>query len=343
MIFKIVPDAFLNMQEIPLVDVRSPAEYAQGHIPEAINIPLFDNEERASVGILYKKSGREASILKGLDIVGPKMSEFVKQAQKHAPGHELRIHCWRGGMRSGSMAWLFSTAGFKVHLLIGGYKAYRRYIRNALGKDVQYIVLSGRTGTGKTDILKELSASGQQVLDLEGLAHHKGSSFGAIGEKPQPTTEQFENNLYEVWRKFEHSRPVWLEDESRSIGKDCIPDPLFKKIRSATVVEVDMPAELRIRRLVTDYAKFPKKQLIESVERIWKKLGGQHAQTAVSAIEAGDFETAIDIVLKYYDKTYLYGLGKRDPSKIHTLKTNTADAVQNTRKVLEFCKKEKII
>lgn len=343
MIIRNEAEAFLKLSKIPLIDVRSPAEYEQGHIPGAINIPLFNNEERAEVGTIYKKCSREASVLKGLEFSGPKMAGFVRQALKSEKGHKLRIHCWRGGMRSESMAWLFTTARIEMYLLSGGYKAYRNYIRQQLGHQRPYIVLSGRTGSGKTEILKCLEKMRQQVLDLEGLAHHKGSAFGAIGEKPQPTSEQFENDIYQILDYFDDVQSIWVEDESRNIGRACIPDPMFKNIRNAVVVELDMPSALRNKRLVVDYAQYPKEQLVNAIQRIERKLGGQHAQTAIRAIETDDFETAIDIVLKYYDKTYLYGLSKRDSSKIHTLKTNTGDAQANALKILDFCKKKNVI
>lgn len=338
MIHQINIEAFIASSKLPIIDVRSPAEFAQGHIPGAVNIALFDDAERASVGKLYKSAGREAAIMRGLDIVGPKMSGFVKSARRVAPGKEIRIHCWRGGMRSESLAWLFSTAGFEVSVLEGGYKNYRQYIRRALDAAAGYIILSGKTGTGKTEILHELQQQGEQVLDLEGLAHHKGSAFGAIGELPQPTTEQFENDLFEAFKSLDFEKPIWLEDESRSIGKVIIPDPLFTKMRNSTVISLDMPQPLRIRRLVKDYAAYPADELIDALQHITRRLGGQHAAAAIAAIRESDFETAIRITLDYYDKTYSFGLEKRDLEKVHTIATDTTDAKENAQKVLDFLK-----
>jgi tRNA 2-selenouridine synthase len=338
MVHKISIEEFLANSLFPIIDVRSPAEFAQGHIHGAVNIALFDDDERAVVGKLYKSAGREAAIMRGLDIVGPKMSGFVKAARKVAPGKEIRIHCWRGGMRSESLAWLFSTAGFGVQVLEGGYKNYRRYIRQALDTDAAYIILSGKTGTGKTEILHSLQQQGEQVLDLEGLAHHKGSAFGAIGELPQPTTEQFENDLFEVLKTLNPEKPIWIEDESRSIGRVIIPDSFFAKMRNSTVISLDMPQPLRIQRLVKDYAAYPAEELIDALQHITRRLGGQHAAAAIAAIRESDFETAIGITLDYYDKTYSFGLEKRDEKKTHTLATDTADAKENAAKVLDFLK-----
>ena len=333
---KINVEAFLNDYDWPIIDVRSPAEYAHAHIPGAFNIALLENNERAEVGILYKKSGRQAAILKGLDIIGPKMSRFVKKGLGIAPRRRLRMHCWRGGMRSDSMAWLLSTAGFDVKILEGGYKNYRRFIRERLSSEAKYIVLSGKTGSGKTEILQAIRNMGQQVLDLEGMANHKGSSFGALGEKPQPSTEQFENNLYDAWKNLDKSKPIWLEDESHFIGKVAIPEPFFEKMRNCCVIRVEMPLELRVNRLVEDYAGFPKNELIGATERITKRLGGQHTKHAIESIENNDFKTAIEIVLYYYDKAYNYGLSKREEEKIHHIGVETTDAVENARKILAF-------
>ncbi|OQX75210.1 MAG: tRNA 2-selenouridine(34) synthase MnmH [Bacteroidetes bacterium 4484_276] len=337
MVEKIDVENFLKLaDELPVVDVRSPAEFAQGHIPKAINLPLFNNEERAVVGKLYKNSGRETSVLKGLDIVGPKMSGFVKQANKIAPGRKLLMHCWRGGMRSESMAWLLSTAGFQVHLLTDGYKAYRKFIREKLEAASNFIILSGKTGSGKTDILLQMKTMGVQVIDLEGLANHKGSAFGALGEDPQPTNEQFENNLYRVCSGLDPEKTIFLEDESRSIGKVVLPEGFFQKMRDCPVIRLEMGEKLRVERLVVDYAKYPKKQLIESVNKIEKRIGGQHAKKITAAIEAEDFYTAIQMVLGYYDKTYNYGLTKRENPKIYHLETNTLNARQNAGLVIDY-------
>jgi tRNA 2-selenouridine synthase len=335
---KLKVEAFLDDYSWPIIDVRSPAEFAHAHIPGAQNIPLLENDERAEVGILYKNAGRQDAIIRGLEIIGPKMAQFVKTGMEISPDKKLRMHCWRGGMRSDSMAWLFSTAGFQVKILQGGYKNYRRFIREKLTSDAKYVVLSGTTGTGKTEILHALKEKGRQVLDLEGMANHKGSSFGALGEKPQPSTEQFENDLYDAFKKLDLSQPIWLEDESRFIGKVSIPEPFFDKMRNCCVVRVDMPLELRVERLVKDYAGFPKKDLIAATERITRRLGGQHAKRALESIENDDFKTAIEIVLHYYDKTYNFGLSKRNQDKVYHIPVSTADADQNAETVLEFMK-----
>src|SRR5437868_4963839 len=146
---------FLTLAEtIPMIDVRSPAEFEKGHIPGAINLPLFNNEERAIIGTLYKQKGKEQAVLAGLDIVGPKMSALVSESKKIAANNEVLVHCWRGGMRSGSFCWLLNTVGINASTLKKGYKGYRDHVLKSFEKNFQLIILGGETGSGKTEILK---------------------------------------------------------------------------------------------------------------------------------------------------------------------------------------------
>ncbi|MCF8232484.1 MAG: tRNA 2-selenouridine(34) synthase MnmH [Bacteroidales bacterium] len=334
---KLAAEEFLKLSDtIPVVDVRSPKEFGQGHIPEARSLPLFDNDERATVGTLYKQSGRYAAILRGLDIVGPKMSSFLKKGVSWAQEGRILIHCWRGGMRSESMAWLFEKADLQADILYGGYKAYRRHIRRAWTHERPLVILGGKTGCGKTEILHELQKSGKQVLDLEGIAHHKGSAFGAIGQNPQPTNEQYENNLASHWRRFDPTKPVWLEDESRAIGAVSIPEPLYNQMYFAPVIDIHIPKSERIKRLVNEYACFEKGKLEAALHRISKKLGGQNEQAAVKALHEDDYETVADIALWYYDKAYANDLKKREQRSVFPLNLQEDDPVKNAEEVRRF-------
>lgn len=310
---ELTPDEFLvQSSEGIILDVRTPDEYAAGHIPGAVNFPLFSNEERVVVGTLYVQQSREAAIERGLEFVGPKMTQFVREARRLADGRTIYLHCWRGGMRSGSMAWLLRTAGLKVKLLEGGYKAYRQsFMRLLSDNDWQIIVLGGSTGCGKTEILRALAAQGEQVLCLEGLAHHKGSVFGAMGELPQPTSEQFVNDLHTVFRTFDPARPIWCEGESESIGKVFIPVDLFARMLAAPLVLIDMPTPLRVEHIMKGYGCFPAEDLVAAFRRIERRLGGGPAIEAIRAVESGDLPTAITIALRYYDKAYTKSFTKK--------------------------------
>jgi len=335
----IAPAAFFDKPESPmLLDVRTPAEYAHGHIPGAINLPLFSDEERVVVGTIYKQANPEAALLKGLDFVGGKMSNFVKQARKIAPNRQLTVHCWRGGKRSGSMAWLLGFADFEVTVLQGGYKAYRQYVLQSLAeRRFEIIILGGHTGCGKTEVLHELQRQGEHIIDLEKLAHHKGSSFGALGEVPQPTVEQFENDLFDAFRKLPEGARVWIEDESQSIGRVYVPPGFWQQMNMARMIRMDMPLDLRVQKLVANYAAFPKAMLCESFERIRKRLGGQHLKAALEALEQDDFAQAAEIALRYYDKAYAATQARRASELITPLAIPFDDAAQAAQLLRSIC------
>lgn len=331
------PEKFLSLsQSHVIIDVRSPSEFFQGHIPGAVNIPLFDDEERKQVGILYRQSGRQPAILAGLDLVGPKMSGFVKLAQKLAPERKVLLHCWRGGMRSASIAWLLKTANFNVSILEGGYKAYRKFIREKPGKEIKLMVLGGKTGSGKSEILDRLAGMGEQVIDLEKIAHHKGSAFGDLGQEKQPTNEQFENNLFDALKKLDLGKTIWVEDESRGIGFVGIPDIFYQQMRNSAVMFLDVPKPFRVKRLVKEYALFDPQRLENAIHRITKKLGGLNARLSIEALSRKDYATVADLLLIYYDKAYLKGLSFRDENKVFKLSVEDEDPEIIAKSVLKF-------
>ncbi|MGZ4100209.1 MAG: tRNA 2-selenouridine(34) synthase MnmH, partial [Bacteroidia bacterium] len=296
-----------------------------GHIPGAVSIPLFDNEERAIIGTLYKQTGRQPAILRGMEIAGPKMAGIVAKAIEQAVDNTVYIHCWRGGMRSGFVATLLEMYGLKVFLLKGGYKKFRNFVLESFNQTHNVLLLSGNTGSGKTYILKKLAQSGQQVVDLEGLANHKGSAFGALGEKPQPTQEQFENELSVQLIRYNKDNPVWLEDESRMVGKIVLPPGLWEQMRSANVIYIKLTFEERLKHIVKEYGRFPKEQLEVSILKITKRLGNEQSKNAIAALNEGDMNTALGICLHYYDKTYSHGLSQREKSTINETIFDTLD------------------
>lgn len=234
---KLLIEDFLLTNE-PILDVRSPIEFDQGHIPGAISFPLFTNDERAEVGTCYKKQGKEEAVKLGFDFAGPKLGDLIRNAKIIAPEKAVRIHCARGGMRSNSVAWCLETAGFQIALLEDGYKSYRQWVRKIVSNPRKINILGGLTGTGKTHILYAIKKQGGQVLDLEGLANHRGSSFGGLGMKPQPSTQHFENLIAEQLVNFDSSLPVWIESESGQIGSCWVPEELFRQMKSAPAIIV---------------------------------------------------------------------------------------------------------
>ncbi|HMW39279.1 MAG: tRNA 2-selenouridine(34) synthase MnmH [Saprospiraceae bacterium] len=343
---KIIPATeFLTAQYdgIPIIDVRSPSEFKQGHIPGAFNIPLFNDEERAIIGTIYKKVGRDQAISKGLEITGPKMKQLFQTAlDKFTSNSNLIVHCWRGGMRSASMAWLLSLTGKTCIIIQGGYKSYRQQILENLNcQRYNFVILGGRTGCQKTSILREMSRQGENVIDLEELADHKGSAFGWIGRTSESGTEQFENDLFCELSKFDINEKIWLENESRTIGKIQIPEGIWKLMREAPLIHLDVDDNWRIENLVNTYYDNNPAQLIESFEKIRKRLGHEQTDEAIKNVQSGNYIEAVAIALNYYDKTYDYGLSRRQEEKVHRLRLQKNSLEAIARLVIEF--KNKII
>ena len=329
-------------QSLPIIDVRTPAEFSDGHITGAINIPIFSNEERAVVGTKYKQESRDTAIAKALEYIAEKTDHYLDELQKLVQSNEICVYCWRGGFRSEGMGHLFQTAGKKIYRLVGGYKAYRNFVLDSFKVKFKLIVIGGMTGSGKTEILEEIGKTNEQMLDLEGIANHKGSAFGALGQDDQPTTQQFENDLAAQLTKFDPQQNIWLEDESRMIGRVKIPDDLFDQIRSSSVLKIEVSKDNRINRLIKDYANFSKDDLINSINNISRRLGGLNTKLAIEAIGVEDYYKATDIILDYYDRTYTYGLEKRAGQTVLPLKLDGNNAKENAEKVIKFVKENRI-
>ena len=305
-------NAFLAAEGL-IVDVRSPGEFEQGHIPAAANLPLFSDQERAKLGTAYKQQGRQVAVQLGLKLVGPKLPDLAQALLELAEaGKTLRLYCWRGGMRSGSMAWLASTLELPVLLLQGGYKAYRRWVLETFEQPWPLLVLGGRTGTGKTDLLLALRQRGEAVVDLEGLANHRGSSFGGLGLPPQPSTEHYENLLAASLTASAGQAPIWLEAESAQVGRCRIPAGLWRQMGEAPAVEIQRPMAERVEQLVSVYGNQGEEPLRLATERIARRLGPQRTATALGAIASQDWAAACRQMLDYYDRCYDNELSRRD-------------------------------
>ena len=294
---------------LPIIDVRSPIEYSHAHIPNAYNVYLFNDEERKEVGTIYKQVGRKEAVLKGLEFVSVRMTEILKSIDEIASNHnntnKILMHCFRGGMRSESVAWLCSSYGYDVYVLEGGYKRYRNYVLDSFEKDYKIYLLTGRTGSGKTLILKKLKDKGCNVVDLEKLAKHKGSAFGWIDEGEQPSQEQFENNLSYELSKYNKDDILWFEDESLLIGKRAIPKPLFNNMRDAEkIIYLDIPKECRAEYIVNTYGKYSLDDLRESILKIKKRLGGERLKESLELLDSGKMYECVLNMLYYYDKAY---------------------------------------
>lgn len=336
--------------DIPILDVRSPSEYHHAHIPGALSLPLFNDEERKEIGTLYKQVSREAAIKAGLRSFGIKMESLVMQVEqwlgsKAKPSETwVRVHCWRGGMRSGAVAWLLSQYGYRVVLLDGGYKKYRRFVLRELDRPFMFHVLGGPTGSGKTPLLHQLRKKGMAVIDLEGLASHRGSAFGALGMDAQPTQEQFENNLhkalsvyYEVDEqdRFVQPVPIWIENESQRIGNINLPSPFWNRMQHAPCYVMDIPFEVRLKSIEMQYGIFEKEKLINAIVRITKKLGGQHAKQAVWHLMEDQIAESFSILLRYYDKQYERSGLQTDKTKFN-VESDTVDPEKNALLLIQL-------
>ncbi len=340
---------YINIEEalklqLPIIDVRSPLEHEKGHILGVTNIALFSDEERAHVGTVYKQQSKEKAIELGYIYVNPKLDQFILEAAKVAPDGAVIIHCWRGGMRSQSFAKHLMTNGFRdVSVIEGGYKAYRNYVLDYFKTPFSLKIIGGYTGSGKTEILQALQKKGEQVVDLEGLAHHRGSAFGGIGQGEQPTVEQFENDLFTQFSKLDLNKTIWLEDESQNIGKVILPTSLFNQMRQADVLFLEISKEERAKHLVSGYANCEDKLLEEGIKRIGKRLGGLRTQQALEFLANKNYYDVALMVLNYYDKYYLRGLQKKPASRIRKLKLASTDHHQNAKDILSYMKKVKDI
>lgn len=326
-----------------IIDVRTPAEFKKGHIPGARNMPLFDDEERAEIGTLYKQLSKEHAFKRGLELVGPRLTAYIEQAGQFAPNKVVGVHCWRGGQRSASIAQLLAYSGFDVQVLDGGYKAFRRFVLNALRDwDYKLVVLGGKTGSGKTEILHHLSEEGEQVLDLEGLAHHKGSAFGALGQAPQPSVEHFENELFAQLKNMDFNRRIWVENESRSIGRIFLPQGFWDKKTTSPLVHIEVPFEIRVERLMADYASFPKEKLLAALRKIERRMGPQNMKAAEEACRNDDLRTATELALKYYDKAYLMATSKGKFCQQFHPEFNTIDSREIARALIQFANEHEL-
>jgi tRNA 2-selenouridine synthase len=293
-----------------IVDARTPLEFAEDHIPGAINAPVLSNEERVIVGTLYKESPFEATKL-GAAMVARNIAHHLDTLFANRPRNwRPLIYCWRGGKRSGAMTAWFNMIGWQARQLDGGYKSYRRSVLDRLESlplQFSYIALTGHTGTGKTRMLRALAEAGEQVLDLEGLARHRGSLLGALPDLPQPTQKAFDTELACVLSKFDPARPVFIEAESRRIGFVSLPESLLNAFRAGRCVRIDAPIETRVKFLLEDYGHlFDAPQYFKGQ---LAKLIGLHSRQTIerwhALIEAGERARLFtELVEQHYDPAY---------------------------------------
>jgi tRNA 2-selenouridine synthase len=334
-------EQFLELpKNVPILDVRSPSEFAHAHIPGAHSFSIFDDEERRIIGTAYKKETREKAIRIGLDAFGKKMSTLVLEAEallkkEKIESREFRVHCWRGGMRSAAMAWLLDLYGYKVYLLNGGYKSYRRLMVSAFERNWPLVIMGGYTGSNKTGLLLHMKKHSEPVIDLEGLAGHMGSAFGNLDLIPQPSQEMFENVLATELITLKDANQIWLEGESQRIGLVNIPKPLYIQMQAAKYYFLDIPFEERLKHILTIYGKGQREKIMNATVRLQKRLGGLETKNAVSALLEDDLPTCFRILLHYYDRLYLKVSKDKEPNdrKLITIELPDTNAEKNYSRI----------
>jgi tRNA 2-selenouridine synthase len=298
-----------------IIDVRSPAEYAEDHWPGAINLPVLDDAERAEVGTLYKQVDPFTARKRGASLVAKNIARHLQThfADKDRDYHPL-IYCWRGGQRSASLALVLSQVGWQVTVLQGGYKTYRAWVRRqlqSLPQQFTYRVLCGPTGSGKTLLLHYLHQQGAQVLDLEKLACHRGSLLGAEWGRPQPSQKSFESQLVQVFLKWDPAKPVWVEAESAKVGQLHLPPALWQALTQADCIEVQLPLEERVKGLIAHYPHWivHPQALKEKLLPLKARYGQARLQRWFELIDAQDWPQFVrELLLQHYDPTYQHGL-----------------------------------
>ena len=320
-----------------IIDVRSEAEFAEDHIPGAINCPVLDNEERARIGTLYKQvSPFEAKKL-GAALVARNIARHIETRFLSHPKHwHPLIYCWRGGNRSGAMALVLSQVGWKADLVEGGYKAYRRAVIEALAPlsaPLRFKVLCGPTGSGKTRLLGALAAAGAQVLDLEQLAAHRGSVLGAYPQAGQPSQKMFESRLWDALRHFDPARPVFVEAESKRVGRVHVPDPLIDAIRSGACLRIETSMPVRVALLLDEYQHFltDTVQLAEQLAYLAPLHGNKTIAEWLSLVRGGQAAQFVEAMLRsHYDPTYTRSMTRNFPAYPDAVAVPIADTTGAT-------------
>lgn len=344
-----ITDWLTHYRNLPIFDVRSPAEYEHAHISGAMSLPLFTNEQRAEIGTTYKQRSREKAIKIGLDYFGPNMRTMLESAEQSVAKHyqypvhqpptplpAVIVHCWRGGMRSAAVAWLLDLYGFQVYTFVGGYKSFRTWALKQFAAPANFRIIGGFTGSGKTDLLHAWKNMGQAVIDLEGLAVHRGSALGGYPNQPQPTQEMFENKLALAYHDVLLHQPVnvWAEDESQRIGNLRIPTELWVQMRAAPVFVRQVPFEKRLPYLVDGYGKIDKEKLVNAIIRITKRLGPLETKTAIQYVIEDDITACFDILLQYYDKQYRKSLEQRVAGG--STRYDIPESIQSPEAILDY-------
>lgn len=293
-----------------IVDARTPLEFAEDHLPGAINVPLLSNEERVEIGTLYKQQGAHIARIRGLELTAGRFPQIVAGIAAAASDRPILVYCWRGGLRSKTIASILELTGYPVKQLTGGYKAFRNQVSAFFDNFVpsaRLVVLHGMTGIGKTTLLGILAGRGESTVDLEGIACHRGSAFGSLGLSQEHLTQKrFETLLWDTFRKLPAGKTIYLEGESRRIGRMTLPGNLYEVMGESIKVWCTASLETRVKRLTAEYGlREYEAGLTEALDRIKKRLGGDKYAEIAGYLQRWEMEPFMtELIVSYYDKLY---------------------------------------
>ena len=318
-----------------IIDARSEDEFALDHLPGAVNWPSLNNEQRIVIGTLYKQAGPFEAKKKGAGLVAANIANHIEKNVIDLPKDwQPLVYCWRGGKRSGSLALILGQIGFKVALIEGGYKSFRSELVAAippLSERIQWRVICGPTGSGKTRLLHCLQAQGAQVLDLEGLANHRSSVLGFIPGEQQPSQKNFDTLIWDALRQMDPSKPVYVESESRKVGNLAVPESLIVAVRSGQCYQLELSDDERVKLLLEDYEFFVKDPTLfaSRLDALVAIRGKQQIETWQSHIAQGHIDIVVrELLTMHYDPTYFASM-KRNFSHIENAKALTAHSRSN--------------
>lgn len=317
-----------------VIDVRSPAEFAEDHLPGAINWPVLDDEQRRIVGTLYKQVSALEARKHGAALAARNIASHIERELRDKPREwQPLVYCWRGGQRSGSLGWFLSQIGFRCAQLGGGYKAWRALVREdlqTLPRRCRYRVLCGRTGSGKTRLLQALALEGAQVLDLEGLAKHRGSVLGSVPGQSQPSQKRFDSLVWRSLKGFDPQRPVFVESESRKIGALRVPEALIQTMREhGQCIDIELDAAARSRLLLQDYAHFSDdaEAFCSLLDGLVELRGRDMVEAWQAQARSGDWAQVFSSLMRqHYDPLYERSLRQSYPQLAEAERLHLADA-----------------
>jgi tRNA 2-selenouridine synthase len=334
-----VEDFLLESKNNLIIDVRSPEEFFKGHIIGSINVPLFENEERAEIGTLYKQQGKEKAINRGLEIVKPKKPKFIERINQLTLNKSVFVYCFRGGMRSNSFAWFLNSFGYDAKILKGGYKAFRNFVLSEFNKHRKIILLGGKTGSKKTELLNQLKNEGYPILNIEEIANHKGSAFGSINQNKQEPQQTFENKLFQELQSSNNQNYLIIEDESQTLGYNKIPHAFWLQMKNAPIIKINLELKERLNQLVKEYATIDKQLLINAVNKIAQQLGPLNTKQCINYIQENQLHAAAEICLHYYDRAYEYKYEKKTDIEIIELNMCKEESENNFEQVKQIINK----